>query len=173
MWGVKSDLQSRTISTAPVPGWTSSTGEGSTFSAGPFPSWNQCDCPTSGPEKLWCPGIWMTPLHSQCCSWWWVGGERGQGWGSPEVHDHLYCFECVKLQVVKTAPDNQLFNHLKSLGRLVIVLNEADDCGVICKLQKLDRGVFRCAAVRVEGEEQWGEDATLGGTSADCTGAGW
>ncbi len=27
---------------------------------------------------------------------------------SPEVHDHLHCFERVKLQVVKTAPDSQL-----------------------------------------------------------------
>ncbi len=32
----------------------------------------------------------------------------GVGGGSPEVHDHLHCFERVKLQVVKTAPDSQL-----------------------------------------------------------------
>ncbi len=30
---------------------------GSTSSAGPFSLWTQCDCPTSGPEKLWSPGI--------------------------------------------------------------------------------------------------------------------
>ncbi len=31
----------------------------------------------------------------------------GRAWGvSPEVHDHLHCFECVKRQVVKTAPDS-------------------------------------------------------------------
>ncbi len=53
-----------------------------------------------------------------------VSGGRAGG-VSPEVHDHLHCFECVKLQVVKTAPDSQLLN-LLSVGRLVTVLNEAD-----------------------------------------------
>ncbi len=97
-----------------------------------------------------------------------MGGEQGV---SPEVHDHLHCFERVKLQVVKTAPDSQLLN-LLSVGRLVTVLNEADQCGVVCKLQELDRGVFRCAVIRVEGEEQWGENAALRGSSADGAGAG-
>ncbi len=69
--------QNRTVSLAPVAGWTSSAGEWSTTSAGPFSQWTRCDCPTTGPEKLWCPGTWMTPLQSQCCSWWWVGGEQG------------------------------------------------------------------------------------------------
>ncbi len=32
--------QSRTVSTAPVAGWTSSAGEGSTASAGPFSQWS-------------------------------------------------------------------------------------------------------------------------------------
>ncbi len=70
------------------------------------------------------------------------GGSAGGGGGSPEVHDHLHCFERVKLQVVKTASDSQLFN-LLSVSRLITILNEADDCGVICKLEELDRGVFR------------------------------
>ncbi len=92
-------------------------------------------------------------------------GEWGESRGvPPEVHDHLHSFERVELQVVKTAPDSQLFN-LLSVGRLVTILNEADKSGVICKLQELDRGVFRCAVIRVEGEVQWGEDATLRGTS--------
>ncbi len=93
--------QRRNVSAAPVAGGSSSAGEGRTASAGPFSPWTQCDCATSGPEKLWCPGIWMTPLQSQCCSWW-CGG------ASPEVHDHLHSFERVKLQVVQTAPDSQL-----------------------------------------------------------------
>ncbi len=38
-----------------------------------------------------------------------MGGERGV---SPEVHDHLHCFEHVELQVVKTAPDSQLLSLL-------------------------------------------------------------
>ncbi len=77
------------------------------------------------------------------------GGEtRGV---SPEVHDHLHCFERVELQVVKTAPDSQLLN-LLSVSRLITVLDEVDQCGVICKLQELDRGVFRCGVVGVQGE---------------------
>ncbi len=39
------------------------------------------------------------------------------GGGSPEVHDHLYCFERVKLEVVKTAPDSQLLNLLSVIRR--------------------------------------------------------
>ncbi len=110
----------------------------------------------------------MTPLLLQCCSWWWVGESRGI---SPEVHYHLHCFERVELQVVKTVPDSQLFN-LLSVGRLVSVLNEADECGVVCKLQELDRGVFRCAVIGVQGEEQWGENTSMRSSSADRTGAG-
>ncbi len=83
---------------------------------------------------------------------------------SPEVHDHLHCFERVELQVVKTAPDSHLLN-LLSASRLITVLYEADECGVIYKLQELDRRVFRGAVIGVQGEEQWGEDATLRGTS--------
>ncbi len=38
---------------------------------------------------------------------------------------------------------------------------------VVRKLQDLDRGVFRCAVIGVEGEEQRGENTTLRGASAD------
>ncbi len=76
------------------------------------------------------------------------------------------------LQVVKTAPDSQLLD-LLSVSRLVTVLNEANQCGVICKLQELNGGVFRCAVIRVQGEEQWGENTALRSSSADRTGAGW
>ncbi len=67
-------------------------------------------------------------------------------------------------------PDSQLFNIL-SLGRLVTVLNEADDCGVICKLQEFNRGVFRCAVIGVQGEEQWGKNAAL--RSSTCWSYGY
>ncbi len=102
-----------------------------------------------------------------------VSGGRagGGGGGSPEVLDHLHCFEHIKLQVIKTAPDSQLLN-LLSVSRLVTVLNEADQCGVVCKLQELDGGVFRCAVIGVQGEEQWGENTVLRSSSADRTGAG-
>ncbi len=59
-----------------------------------------------------------------------------------------------------------------SVSRLVTVLDEADECGVVCKLQELDRGVFRCAVIGVQGEEQWGENTALRSSSADHTGAG-
>ncbi len=62
--------------------------------------------------------------------------------------------------------------NLLSVGRLVTVLNEADKCGVACKLQELDRRVFRCAVIRVEGEKQWRENAALRGSSAGGAGAG-
>ncbi len=93
------------------------------------------------------------------------------GGGSLEVHYHLHSFERVQLQVVKTASDSQLLN-LLSVSRLVTVLNEADQCGVVCKLQEYDEGVFRCAVVRVEGEEQWGENTALMSSSADRMAAG-
>ncbi len=97
-------------------------------------------------------------------------GEWGESRGvSPEVHDHLHSFEHLKLQVVKTAPDSQLLNVL-SVSRLVTVLDEADQCGVVCKLQELDRWVCGCAVVG-EGEEQWEENTALRSFSADCTGA--
>ncbi len=41
-----------------------------------------------------------------------VSAGGGGGGGSPEVHDHLHCFERVELQVVKTAPDSQIFSPL-------------------------------------------------------------
>ncbi len=89
-------------------------------------------------------------LH--CCYSTVHDGEYGESRGvSPEVYVHLHCFERVEFQVVKLAPKSQLLN-LQSVSRLVTVLNEADQCGVVCKLQELDRGVFRCAVAGVEGE---------------------
>ncbi len=89
-----------------------------------------------------------------------VSGRRAGDWVLLKVHNRLHCFERVKLMIVKTAPDSQLLN-LLSVSRLVTVLDEADQCGVVCKRQKLDRGVFRCAVVHVEREEQWGENTAL------------
>ncbi len=40
------------------------------------------------------------------------------------------------------------------------------------ELQELDGGVFRCAVIRVKGEEQWGENTALRSSSAYHTGAG-
>ncbi len=151
--------QSRTVSAVSVAGWTSSAGEGSTASAGPFSQWT-LNVIVQEPE-------WLHYSHSAVHD-----GNWGQSRGvSPEVHDHLHCFERLQLQVVKTAPDSQLLS-LLSVSRLVSVLDEADQCGVVCKLQELDRGVFKCAVIRVQGEEQWGEHTALRSSSADRTGAG-
>ncbi len=89
---------------------------------------------------------------------------------SPEVNDNLHCFERVQLQVVETAPDRKLLN-LLSVSRLIAVLDEADQCGVVCKLQELDRGISRSALIGVQGEEQWGGNTTLRSSSADRTSA--
>ncbi len=87
-------------------------------------------------------------------------------WDSnPQPLDYKPRLPPFSLQVVKTAPDSQLLN-LLSVSRLVTVLDKANDYSVICKLQELDRGVLWSAVIRVEGEEQWGENATLRGASA-------
>ncbi len=90
-------------------------------------------------------------------------------WGFPEAHYHLYSFDHVQLQVVVTAPDSQLLN-LLSLNRLVTVLDETNDRGVICKLQEFYRGLFRGAVICVEREDQWGANAALwsSSTSTEC-----
>ncbi len=75
-------------------------------------------------------------------------------------------------RLLRPAQDSQLPN-LLSVIRIVTVLNEADQCGVVCKLQELDGGVFRCAVICVQGEEQWGENTALKSFSADRAGAGW
>ncbi len=52
-------------------------------------------------------------------------------------------------------------------------MDEADQCGVVCRLQELDGGGgFRCAVVRVQREEQWGENTALRSSGADGTSAG-
>ncbi len=63
---------------------------------------------------------------------------------------------------------------LCSAGQRATVQRESDlggwvegHCSVVRKLQELDRGVFRCAGICVEGEEQWGENTALRGASAD------
>lgn len=70
-----------------------------------------------------------------------------------------------------TAPNSQLLN-LQSISRLIMILDKADDCGGICKFQKLDRGIFCSAVVRIQGEEKWRKHTTLGGVSTDVEGPG-
>ncbi len=44
----------------------------------------------------------------------------------------------------------QYLLNLLSVSRLVTILDESDQCGVVCKLQEIDRGVFRCAVIGVQ-----------------------
>ncbi len=159
--------KSRTFSAAPVVGRTSSAGKGSTASAGPFSVYVIVPLQVLGDGGAQEPE-WLHCSHSVVHDGKW-GESRGV---SPEVHDHLHCFERVKLQVVKTAPDSQLLI-LLSVSRLVTILDEADQCGGVCKLLELDRGVFTCAVVRVEREEQWGENTAQRSSNADHKGSGW
>ncbi len=50
------------------------------------------------------------------------------------------------LSVLSSRLLRQFFN-LLSVSGLVAILDEADECGIVCKLQELDIGVFRCNAV--------------------------
>ncbi len=99
-------------------------------------------------RKKW---YWNSNLQQpQCC------------WGAPpEIRHHLYSFEHVKLHVVLTTPEGQLFN-LLSVCRLFTVPDEANDRCADCKSQKFNRWVSWGAVVGVEGEEQWGEHTPLG-----------
>ncbi len=92
------------------------------------------------------------------------GGEQGA------FSFHLHSFERVQLQVVKTAPNSQLLN-LLSVSRLVSILDEADQCGVVCNLQELTEGSLNVQSW-CTGRKQWGENTALRSSSADCTGAG-
>ncbi len=85
--------QSWAVSAAPVEGWTSSAGEGSTASAGPF--YNVVWC-------RWCPVIWMSPLQSQCCSWWWVGRVQGGLLKSTAISTLLSVFSSRLLRLHQT-----------------------------------------------------------------------
>ncbi len=68
-------------------------------------------------------------------------GEWGECRGvSPEVHYHLYNFECFQLQVVATVPDSQLLN-LLSVSRLVYILDETMTVVSSANLRSLTEGL--------------------------------
>ncbi len=68
-----------------------------------------------------------------------VSGRRA-GLGSPEgPQSSPLCFERVKLQIVKTAPDSQLLN-LLSVSRLVTVLDEAISVVLSANIRSLTEG---------------------------------
>ncbi len=131
--------QSRTFSAAPVVGRTSSAGKGSTASAGPFSVYVIVPLQVLGDGGAQEPE-WLHCSHSAVHDGKW-GESRGV---SPEVHDHLHCFERVKLQVVKTAPDSQLLI-LLSVSRLVTILDEADQWWRLQTSGAWQRGLYMCS----------------------------
>lgn len=69
-------------------------------------------------------------------------------------HDELFCFWCVEQPVVVLAPLIQGI-HLHALGRLLVILDEANhQRGVICKLDDDIRAMRRSAVVDEEGVEE-------------------
>ncbi len=80
----------------------------------------------------------------------------------PEVHNKLLCLG-VKEQVIVSAPCGPV-------GSLIIVSDEANHCGVICKL---DVGsMHRPAVVGVEGVEDWAQHTALLYASVACDSGG-
>ncbi len=72
-------------------------------------------------------GEWLHCSHSAVHDGEWGRAGGGGGGGvSPEVHDHLHCFERVQLQVVKTAPESQLLN-LLSVSRPEYIAHALDE----------------------------------------------
>ncbi len=96
------------------------------------------------------------------------GGEQGVLQKSMIISTVLSVLSSRLLRLHQTASSLTLL----SVSRLVTVLDEADQCGVVCKLQEFDRWVFRCAVVAVQGRRAVGENKALRSSSADGTGAG-
>ncbi len=99
----------------------------------------------------------------QCCSWWWVGGEQGGSSWSPLSSPQFWvcwapsCCDCTRQPAAQTPVCKQ--SRLRPWwGQWLRITH---------KFQELDRGVFRCAVICVEGEKQWGENTSLRGASAD------
>lgn len=82
-----------------------------------------------------------------------------------EVHHHLHSPEWVQLQLVLNAPVDQLL-HFLSVCAIITVLHQTNDDGVLCILHEFHRRLSCITIAGVQGEEQWGEDTPLGGTSA-------
>ncbi len=136
--------QSRTVSAAPVAGWN-------------FLSWrrkyNLCwafftmDSMYRPHFRSW-EMVVLRNLNDLHCSHSAVhDGEWGRAGGFLLKSTIISSFEHVELQVVKIAQDSQLLN-LMSVSRLFTVLDEADQCGVVCKLQERDwGGLWMCSCL--------------------------
>lgn len=77
---------------------------------------------------------------------WGIGRYRG---ASPEVLYYLHCLERVQLQMVLTAPVDQLF-HVMSVSRLIAVLDQTSDCVLRILLEFVGEHNF-CLQIHFEG----------------------
>ena len=72
---------------------------------------------------------------------------------SPEVHDELLGLLSLEQQVVAVAPLSQTI-HLLPVGGLIVVFDEADHRGVVCKLNDGIGTIDRFAVMGEEGVEE-------------------
>ena len=71
----------------------------------------------------------------------------------PEVYHHLLCFAGIEQSVVFRTPFCQPVD-LIPVRSLIPSTDEADDCGVICKLNDGIGGVSGCAVMCVQGVQE-------------------
>lgn len=85
----------------------------------------------------------------------------------PVVHDELLGLLSVKQQVVSVAPLSQTIHFLPVSG-LIVVTDEANHRGVICKLNDGVRTTGRSAVVGEEGVEERAHHTALWYTGVHC-----
>ncbi len=85
---------------------------------------------------------------------------------SPVIHHQLLGLVDVEWEVVLLTPFSQ-GTHLLSVGRLIVVSDQAHHRCVISKFDDDIRDVCSCTAMCVQGVQEWAEDATLRCTSVE------
>ncbi len=80
---------------------------------------------------------------------------------SPEIHHQLLGLVDVEWEVVLLTPFSQ-GTHLLSVGRLIIVSDQAYHHCVISKFDDDVRAVCGCTVMCVQGVQEWAEDAAWG-----------
>ncbi len=88
---------------------------------------------------------------------------------SPEIHHQLLGLVDVEWEVVLLAPFSQ-GTHLLSVGRLIVVGDQAYHRCVIGKFDDDVGAVCSCTVVCVQAVQEWAEDAALRGTSVEDQG---
>ncbi len=88
---------------------------------------------------------------------------------SPEIAHQLLGLVDVELDVVLLTPFSQ-GTHLLSVGRLIVVSDQAYHRCVISKFDNDVGAVCSCTVVCVQGVQEWAEDAALRSTSVEGQG---